>query len=91
MAERSLILTCLSPYRYIEGLSSDSHMISSWDKTLQATQENTPYQPEANLPTQWLAQGAGCHGSVTNALWALRDFMLKDALSLARTVPFDDL
>ncbi|BFZ08168.1 hypothetical protein BsWGS_11204 [Bradybaena similaris] len=77
--------------RYIEGLNSECHTISNWDKTLNATQENTPSQSESNLPTQWLAQGAGCHGSVTNALWALRDFMLKDALNLARTLPFDDL
>uniref|UniRef100_A0A0B7AIS6 Protein polybromo-1 n=1 Tax=Arion vulgaris TaxID=1028688 RepID=A0A0B7AIS6_9EUPU len=77
--------------RYIEGLTSESHTISNWDKTLMATQENSPCQPEANLPTQWLAQGAGCHGSMTNALWALRDFMLKDALNLARTISFDDL
>ncbi|CAG5124399.1 unnamed protein product [Candidula unifasciata] len=77
--------------RYIEGLNSECHTISNWDKTLNATQENTPSQPESNLPTKWLAQGAGCHGSVTNALWALRDFMLKDALNLAKTLPFDDL
>ena len=58
---------------------------------MNATQENTPAQPEANLPTDWLINGAGCHGNVTNALWALRDMMLKDAVGLSRTIPFDDL
>ncbi|XP_035825265.1 protein polybromo-1 isoform X1 [Aplysia californica] len=77
--------------RYIERLNTDSHSICNWDRTLTATQENTPGQPEANLPGDWLAHGAGCHGNVSNALWALRDFMLKDAVNLARTVPFDDL
>ncbi|CAL1527080.1 unnamed protein product [Lymnaea stagnalis] len=77
--------------RYIEGLTSESHTISNWDRTLSATQENTPAINEASLPGQWLAQAAGCHGSITSALWALRDFMLKDALNIARTVPFDDL
>ncbi|KAK3800671.1 hypothetical protein RRG08_003077 [Elysia crispata] len=77
--------------RYIEGLTPDSHSISNWSRELSATQENTPVIPESNLPGDWLSQGAGAHGSVTNALWALRDFMLKDTLSIARTVPFDDL
>ncbi|GFS20715.1 protein polybromo-1 [Elysia marginata] len=77
--------------RYIEGLTTDSHSISNWNRELSATQENTPVIPESNLPGDWLSQGAGAHGSVTNALWALRDFMLKDTLSIARTVPFDDL
>ena len=78
-------------FRYIEGLTPDSHSISNWSRELSATQENTPVIPESNLPGDWLSQGAGAHGSVTNALWALRDFMLKDTLSIARTVPFDDL
>lgn len=77
--------------RYIEGLTTDSHTISNWNREMSATQDNTPAIPECNLPGDWLAQGAGSHGSVTNALWALRDFMLKDTLSIARTVPFDDL
>ncbi|XP_046573937.1 protein polybromo-1-like isoform X7 [Haliotis rubra] len=77
--------------RYIEGLNTESKTIGDWDKTLSATPENTPAVPESRLPTQWLAQGAGYHGNVTNALWALRDFMLKDTLNIARTIPFEDL
>ncbi|GFO15453.1 polybromo 1 [Plakobranchus ocellatus] len=77
--------------RYIEGLTTESHTISNWNRELSACQENTTEVPESNLPGGWLSQGAGAHGSVTNALWALRDFMLKDTLNIARTVPFDDL
>ncbi|XP_046358129.1 protein polybromo-1-like isoform X6 [Haliotis rufescens] len=77
--------------RYIEGLNTESKTIGDWDKTLSATPETTPAVPESRLPTQWLAQGAGYHGNVTNALWALRDFMLKDTLNIARTIPFEDL
>ena len=58
---------------------------------MSAVQENTPAQPESKLPCEWLAHGAGCHGNVTNALWALRDLMLKDAVGLSRAVPFDEL
>ena len=77
--------------RYIEGLNAESKTIGDWDKTLCASQENTPNIPESRLPTQWLSQGSGYHGNVTNALWALRDHMLKDALSIQRIIPFDDL
>ena len=78
-------------FRYIEGLNVETRSVSSFSKTLSATPDNTPAPSEARLPTQWLAQGAGYHGSVTNALWALRDLMLKDTLAIARTIPFEDL
>ncbi|XP_025107191.1 protein polybromo-1-like isoform X11 [Pomacea canaliculata] len=77
--------------KYIEGLNVENRTISNFKKTLIATPENTPTPNETRLPTHWLAQGAGYHGSVTNALWALRDLMLKDTLSIARTIPFEDL
>ncbi|XP_041350352.1 protein polybromo-1-like isoform X3 [Gigantopelta aegis] len=77
--------------RYIEGLNAESKTIGDWDKTLSAARENTPGIPESRLPTHWLGQGAGYHGNVTSALWALRDHMLKDALSIQRIIPFDDL
>ncbi|XP_017488460.1 PREDICTED: nuclear transcription factor Y subunit beta-like [Rhagoletis zephyria] len=34
-------------------------------------------------PVTWLENGANGHSSVVDALWTLRDFMMKDALSLA--------
>jgi hypothetical protein len=77
-------------YRYIEGLNSEKQCVSDWEKNLTATPENTKTD-ENRLPTNWLAQGAGYHGNVTNALWALRDLMLKDTLSITRTVPFESL
>jgi len=77
--------------RYIEGLNTSTPHLSQWERQMAATQATAPAPTEASLPGHWLAQGAGCHGSVTNALWALRDMMLKDAVGLYRTVPFDDL
>lgn len=76
--------------RYIEGLNSDKQSVSDWEKSLTATPENTKTD-ESRLPANWLAQGAGYHGNVTNALWALRDLMLKDTLNLTRIVPFESL
>lgn len=76
--------------RYIEGLRSDKLFVSEWDKNLTANAENTNTDPN-RLPSQWLAEGPGYHGNVSNALWALRDLMLKDTLNISRTLPFDAL
>lgn len=80
----------MSVYRYIEGLSADKPHISDWEKNLAATPENTQMD-EGRLPAHWLAQGAGYHGNVTDALWALRDLMMKDTMSISRTLPFEAL
>ncbi|XP_050414822.1 protein polybromo-1 isoform X3 [Patella vulgata] len=77
--------------KYIEGLNAESRTIGDWDKQLTATPENTTIPNAARLPTQWLSQGAGYHGNVTNALWALRNHMLKDTLAVSRTIPFEAL
>ncbi|XP_053378046.1 protein polybromo-1-like isoform X6 [Mercenaria mercenaria] len=77
--------------KYIEGLNSENRTITEWEKTFTATPENTTVPDESRLPTHWLGQGAGYHGSVTDALWAMRDLMLKDALSIQRTLPFEAL
>ena len=76
--------------RYIEKLHGDKQSVGDWEKSLTATPENTKTD-QNRLPANWLAQGAGYHGNVTNALWALRDLMLKDTLNLTRVVPFDAL
>ncbi|XP_069101019.1 protein polybromo-1-like isoform X15 [Argopecten irradians] len=76
--------------RYIEGLNADKPHISDWEKNLSATPENT-LTDEGRLPAHWLAQGAGYHGNVTDALWALRDLMMKDTMSISRTLPFEAL
>ncbi|XP_078341267.1 protein polybromo-1-like isoform X4 [Crassostrea virginica] len=76
--------------RYMEGLRADKPYISDWDKNLTATAENTHTDPN-RLPSQWLAEGPGYHGNVSNALWALRDMMLKDTLNISRTLSFEAL
>lgn len=88
------IMICQYGYicvRYIEGLNAENRTITEWERTFTATPENTPVPDESRLPAHWLANGAGNHGTVTDALWALRDLMLKDALSIQRTLPFEAL
>lgn len=68
--------------KYIERLKPEHKHITNWENQLNATQENTLNQGN-KLPTNWL-QNEGNHGTVVNALWALRDFMLKDALNISR-------
>lgn len=70
--------------RYIENLQPDSKHVTNWDAQLKATKENTPIYDTSRLPTHWLGNGVGSHGNAVNALWALRDFMLRDALGVAR-------
>lgn len=68
--------------KYIEGLRTEQPHLSNWQKELNATPENTLPANRARLPVQWLQNGAGNHGNVVNALWALRNFMLQDTLSI---------
>lgn len=72
--------------RYIEGLSTESKYISNWDRMLRATQSNSAVVDEARLPAHWLANGPGNYGNATNALWALRDFMLRDAFNISKVI-----
>lgn len=53
---------------------------------LKASQANTPPVDESRLPAHWLANGPGNYGNITNALWALRDFMLRDALNISKVL-----
>ncbi|XP_021953815.1 protein polybromo-1 isoform X3 [Folsomia candida] len=71
--------------RYIESLHSNKK--PEWDKTLHASKE-TVKTDEDKLPSQWLGNGAGAHTSVTDALWALRDFMMRDCLNLSKNIHF---
>ncbi|KAG0718393.1 Protein polybromo-1 [Chionoecetes opilio] len=68
--------------KYIENL--DKPFISNWEKHLMATHENTVINDSGRLPAQWLANGPGSHGTVVNALWALREYMMKDSLGIAK-------
>ncbi|XP_034240054.1 protein polybromo-1 isoform X2 [Thrips palmi] len=72
--------------KYIEGLSADSRSINNWEKQLKARPENTPLSDQAKLPGHWLANGVGNHGTMVNALWTLRDFMVRDALGISKLV-----
>lgn len=66
----------------------DNRYISPWEKTLHATQENTPApDPEKlNSVTAWLGTKANQQDNVLNALWALRNQLLKDTLGLQKTL-----
>eukprot|EP00088_Acartia_fossae_P025373 TRINITY_DN2619_c0_g1_i1.p1 TRINITY_DN2619_c0_g1~~TRINITY_DN2619_c0_g1_i1.p1 ORF type:complete len:664 (-),score=228.07 TRINITY_DN2619_c0_g1_i1:898-2889(-) len=83
--------------KYIEGLSKDTKTMCNWDKQLQATNNANSNnnnnnsvqvprggQPEdSRLPASWLS-GIGEHTTSTEALWALRDFMMHEALGVVR-------
>ncbi|XP_040576787.2 protein polybromo-1 isoform X2 [Lepeophtheirus salmonis] len=66
--------------KYIEGLTTESHSMSNWERQLQATKENTKTD-EAQLPAHWLSDN-GQHGTSLDALWALREFMMSDSLGI---------
>ena len=70
--------------KYIERLKPEHKHVSNWQTQLNATQENTLNYDRNKLPTGWLKNGEGNHGTVVNALWTLRQYMLQDALNLSR-------
>merc|ERR1719350_147377 len=70
--------------KYIEGLNKDSRSMCNWDRQLNVTQEMVRGQDEAKLPVSWLAGNTGEHATSTEALWALRDFMLQEALGVVK-------
>ncbi|XP_034942972.1 protein polybromo-1 isoform X2 [Chelonus insularis] len=72
--------------RYIEGLNVENRYISNWDKQLSATPENTQIPDVAKLPAEWLGNGVGNHGNVVNALWTLRNMMMRDVLAINKTL-----
>lgn len=72
--------------KYIEGLSADNRSINNWEKQLKARPENVAVPDQSKLPAHWLANGVGNHGTMVNALWTLRDFMVRDALGISKLV-----
>ena len=78
-------------FRYIEGLHPDRPEISNWRHQLRAKEENTPLPAGAKLPVDWLGDGVGPHGNAVSALWAMRDLMMQDSLSLARTLEYHEV
>jgi len=72
--------------RYIESLHKEKKSMGEWEKSLRATKETVKPIEEGKLPGHWLANGPGAHGNVSAALWALRDFMMRDSLNLHRSL-----
>jgi protein polybromo-1 len=75
--------------RYIEGLTPTNQSVSNWRRAVQQAPVG-PLRDSAavRLPTQWLGTSAMHHNSATEALWALRDLMLKDTVNI---VKYNDL
>ena len=71
--------------QYIERLKSDQRHVSNWEKQLNANIDNTSPEASTRLPVNCLANGAGVHSNMVEALWALRNFMFQDCLTLARS------
>ncbi|KAF2888456.1 hypothetical protein ILUMI_17717 [Ignelater luminosus] len=75
--------------KYIEGLHSENRYITSWEKTLNATRENTPAPPDPeklNSVATWLGKKYEQQDDVVNALWDLRNQLLRDSLGLFKTL-----
>ncbi|XP_017786877.1 PREDICTED: protein polybromo-1 [Nicrophorus vespilloides] len=73
--------------KYIEGLHADNKYISPWEKTLNASQENAvPDMEKINNASTWLGTKANQQDNVLNALWALRNQLLRDTLGLQKTL-----
>ncbi|XP_078668227.1 protein polybromo-1-like isoform X1 [Branchiostoma floridae x Branchiostoma belcheri] len=72
--------------RYIEGLKVENRSVSNWEETLTVRQEDVQLteQQRARLPGHILKNGKGPHKNMESALWALRDLMLKDALTIRK-------
>ena len=53
--------------------------IGNWEKQLTAVMVSE----SSRVPAHWLANGPGKHASVTEALWSLRDQMMRDSLGIS--------
>ncbi|XP_051874243.1 protein polybromo-1 isoform X8 [Pristis pectinata] len=69
--------------RYIEGLRADSNTVSKWDQSLSARRQDVHLtkEQESRLPSHWL-KSKGAHTTMVDALWRLRDIMLRDTLNI---------
>uniref|UniRef100_A0A3Q3SKK7 Protein polybromo-1 n=1 Tax=Mastacembelus armatus TaxID=205130 RepID=A0A3Q3SKK7_9TELE len=72
--------------KYIEGLNSESSTVSKWDQTLKAQRRDSHLtkEQESRLPAHWL-KSKGAHTTMVDALWRLRDLMLRDSLNICQT------
>ncbi|XP_061146646.1 polybromo 1, like isoform X3 [Syngnathus typhle] len=71
--------------KYIEGLNSDSSTVSKWGQTLKAQRRDAHMtkEQESRLPAHWL-KSKGAHATMADALWRLRDLMLRDSLNICQ-------
>ncbi|XP_070815734.1 polybromo 1, like isoform X3 [Chaetodon trifascialis] len=71
--------------KYIEGLNAESSTVSKWDQTLKAQRRDAHLtkEQESRLPAHWL-KSKGAHTTMADALWRLRDLMLRDSLNLCQ-------
>ncbi|XP_060127482.1 protein polybromo-1 isoform X2 [Zootoca vivipara] len=78
--------------KYIEGLSADSSSISKWDQTLSARRRDIHLskEQESRLPTHWL-KSKGAHTTMADALWRLRDLMLRDTLNIRQAYNIENV
>lgn len=89
-SKRTLFILFFFPFesarRYIEGLNVENRYISNWDKQMNANPDNTQIPDVTKLPAEWLGNGVGNHGNVVNALWTLRNMMMRDVLAINKTL-----
>ncbi|XP_073448547.1 protein polybromo-1 isoform X15 [Aquarana catesbeiana] len=78
--------------KYIEGLTAESNCISKWDQTLSARRRDIHLskEQESRLPTYWL-KSKGAHTTMANALWRLRDLMLRDTLNIRQAYSIENV
>ncbi|XP_048877536.1 protein polybromo-1-like [Brienomyrus brachyistius] len=69
--------------KYIEGLHAESPSVSRWDQALSARRKDVRLtkEQESRLPSHWL-KSKGAHTTMADALWRLRDLMLRDTLNI---------
>nr|XP_046239485.1 polybromo 1, like isoform X4 [Scatophagus argus] len=71
--------------KYIEGLNAESSTVSKWDQMLKAQRRDAHLtkEQESRLPAHWL-KSKGAHTTMVDALWRLRDLMLRDSLNICQ-------
>uniref|UniRef100_A0A673MSP4 Protein polybromo-1-like n=1 Tax=Sinocyclocheilus rhinocerous TaxID=307959 RepID=A0A673MSP4_9TELE len=62
---------------------AESSTISKWDQSLKAQRKDCRLtrEQESRLPTHWL-KSKGAHTTMADALWRLRDLMMKDTFNI---------
>lgn len=78
--------------KYIEGLTAESNSIGKWDQTLSARRRDLHLtkEQESRLPSHWL-KSKGAHTTMANALWRLRDLMLRDTLNIRQAYNLENV